>query len=81
MKWYRSRTVKCKLHHRATHHVPKEAKKAAAPDQPARAICWVGARPTCRQRQYIEQEGHRRQKNGVKSCSDAAPAARDQDGR
>eukprot|EP00966_Prymnesium_polylepis_P098914 2290693-Prymnesium_polylepis.1 len=29
MKWYRSRAVKCKLHHRALHHVPKAAKKAA----------------------------------------------------
>eukprot|EP00966_Prymnesium_polylepis_P228978 5298965-Prymnesium_polylepis.1 len=32
-----------------SHHVPKAANKAAPPDQPARASCRVGARPTCRQ--------------------------------
>ena len=52
--------------------MPKAAKKAAAPDQPSRASCRVGARPTCRQRQYIDREGRRRRKNAVKSCSDAA---------
>ena len=52
--------------------MPKAAKKAAPPDQPARDNCWVGARPTCRKRQYIDREGRRRRENGAKSCSDAA---------
>eukprot|EP00966_Prymnesium_polylepis_P260535 6017910-Prymnesium_polylepis.1 len=41
IKWYRSRIVKCKLHHRVTSDVPKAAKKAAPPDQP---LLWGGRR-------------------------------------
>eukprot|EP00966_Prymnesium_polylepis_P328968 7384739-Prymnesium_polylepis.1 len=65
MKWYRSRTVKCELHQTAltSRAVPKAAKKAAAPHQPARASGRVGARPTCRQRQYTDREGCCRRKN------------------
>eukprot|EP00966_Prymnesium_polylepis_P316899 7322306-Prymnesium_polylepis.1 len=64
MKCYRSRTVKCKLHQRATSRAESGEESCGAPDQPARASYRVGARPTCRQRQYIEREGRRRRKNG-----------------
>eukprot|EP00966_Prymnesium_polylepis_P158082 3653892-Prymnesium_polylepis.1 len=55
MKWYRFRTVKSKLHHRATPRAKKAAKRAAPPDQPARARNRGGAPPTCRQRQYVDR--------------------------
>eukprot|EP00966_Prymnesium_polylepis_P059502 1379262-Prymnesium_polylepis.1 len=47
MDWYRFRTVKSKLHHRATSRAEsgKERQRAAPPDQPDRAIIRGGAPP------------------------------------
>eukprot|EP00966_Prymnesium_polylepis_P058160 1346680-Prymnesium_polylepis.1 len=60
MKWYRSRAVTCKLHHRATHNVPKAAKKAAAPDQ-RRVAPLERERPP-------PKSGHGRQMHGIMSA-------------
>eukprot|EP00966_Prymnesium_polylepis_P276411 6385871-Prymnesium_polylepis.1 len=49
MNWYRFFGPSNQSYTTALHHVPKAAKGAAAPDQPARARIRGGAPPTCRQ--------------------------------
>eukprot|EP00966_Prymnesium_polylepis_P303487 7010537-Prymnesium_polylepis.2 len=62
MKRYRSRTVKCKLQHRATSRAEsgeesRKLRRRTSQLDPSETAVGSERGPTCRQRQFIDREG------------------------